>query len=75
MWRWCEKTGFPKPKNEEEKNKIEKLADFRLFILKRELKNFVNDIIGILVAERAILFYLWVAMWVILGFSAYHYFF
>lgn len=72
---WCTKNDFPYPKNKEEENRILWLYDFRLFVLKRELKNFANDILDILVAERAILFYLWLAMWVILGFSAYHYFF
>lgn len=75
LYRWCVKTGFPMPKNEEEKNKIEKLADYRFYILKRELKNFINDILDILVAERAILFYLGVAIGIILGFCGYHYYF
>lgn len=73
--KWCLDRDFPLPKNEEEENKIKALSDFRFYILKRELRNFINDILDILVAERAILFYLGVAIGIILGFFGYHYYF
>lgn len=73
--KWCMDRDFPLPKNEEEENRILWLFDYRFYILKRELKNFINDILDILVAERAILFYLGVAIGIILGFCGYHYYF
>lgn len=73
--KWCHSRDFPIPTNEEELKRIFGLFDYRFYILKRELKNFINDILDILVAERAILFYLWVAIGIILGFCGYHYYF
>lgn len=73
--KWCMDRDFPLPKNAEEENRILWLFDYRFYILKRELKNFINDILDILVAERAILFYLGVAIGIILGFCGYHYYF